>query len=1547
MVTAQIARAESQLADAGRLAAVEQAALIDSPPDEAFDRLLRAAQAVARVPVALISIFTERRQFVKSSLGLPEPWASQREIPLELSFCRHVIGLGRPIFLDDARQAAASYFTDVRPLNIGAFAAWPLAGEDGQVIGCLSLIDHNSRNWTDNDTGALQELAAAIETVIALQSANRRATAAARVSEERLRLVAHATRDVIYDKDVISGEIWWSRGLLSLVGYSADESARNAAWWRAHLHPDERNAVVDSQDAVLNNGGQFWSKEYRFRREDGTYVRLFDRGYIVADETGRASHFIGALADISGHRETEQAFQESEARFRQLAETATEGVWFLDASDRTTFVNQQLADMLGRDRRELIGASIFEFMDAGNRGWAEAELARLKQGAADRLEFHFRRATGDTLVTMVSAGPIRDSEGRVSGSFALVTDITDRRTAELERAQQVANLRTLYEASQAIAAELNPARVYELAHQAAGRLMPAQVFFIALLDEARSEVEEVYMFDGALGPCERYSLAQENLTTHVLKTGKVLRYDDDSDGASLALGAQKFGSGDDTCSVMLAPLRLGDKVIGVMSVQAYPPNAYTYTHEQLFLTLANQAAVSIANARLVQSLRDSEERFRQLAETVQQCFWIANADGSRLLYASPSFEIIWGRPASDLYGNFETWPASVHAADRQAFMAWRSSWAKQTGSLEYRIIRPDGSHRWIWSQAIPVKDGSGAVYRITGISEDVTERRTIEDELASERDLLQALLDGSPDTIYFKDRESRFTRINEAQRQVLAAESTGAVVGRSDADFFSQMLAEGFLAEEQEIIRTGQAMADRVHYIPTQDGQARWFSATKVPLRDRQGQVIGLVGVSRDITARKIAEVELQAQKDLFENLVAVARATMSLPTLEATLQNTLDVSVRLTAAMRGSLFLLDSHGAVTHSLLSGGTPLQAGSRPMIEEIMHSGLAGWVVRQRKPTLVGDTDSDPRWIRSPDRAYGTRSALAVPIEYRDTVLGVLTLQHTAVDHFRPDQLALMQAAADQMALALRNARMFDETEMLAYQMYMLNHITQAALEASNLEDLYQSMADRVGELFTAHTSHIIVWDEAQGRETGVASSDPAWRERIRTYQAQPEEPTLSQSALAEGRVLTASDVRNSPYVSARTADLFQACSSMALPLIARGRKLGAILLDFRNPREFSPEEISLAERTGRQVALALSNALLFREAAEERSRLQAIIDTSRDGIALISLDNHILICNPPVLEMLGLPNRIDTWLNRPLRTALMSLQHSAPNIAKAAVTEMRRMLRSGDQPGEGEFTISGRFVHWLSLPVVASGALVGRLLILRDVTGDRELQTLRNDLAHMMVHDLRSPLSAIVSAADVLAARMNDLTETDRELAGIIREAADRMSGLVGEILDVSQLESGELPLYCEAVNVDKVAAEALHLQSSLIQRKNLKVREQPLPDIPRVWVDPSLFGRVMQNLIGNAVKFTPPEGEIGVSAAVDGDWLQVNVWNSGAGIPAELKLRLFGKFARGNQMERGSGLGLAFCRLAVEAHKGRIWAESDPDRGATFRFTLPLYKPSN
>jgi GAF domain-containing protein len=162
------------LAEPGRLAALQDAALLDTPAEESFDRLARLAAKVVNAPVALVSAVDRDRQFFKSCLGLPEPWASRRETPLSHSFCQHVVTAREPVIVTDARKD--SRFIDnlaVRDLGVIAYLGAPLITTQGQAIGTLCVIDHEPRIWTKDEISLVTDIAAAIVTEITLRTAQR------------------------------------------------------------------------------------------------------------------------------------------------------------------------------------------------------------------------------------------------------------------------------------------------------------------------------------------------------------------------------------------------------------------------------------------------------------------------------------------------------------------------------------------------------------------------------------------------------------------------------------------------------------------------------------------------------------------------------------------------------------------------------------------------------------------------------------------------------------------------------------------------------------------------------------------------------------------------------------------------------------------------------------------------------------------------------------------------------------------------------------------------------------------------------------------------------------------------------------------------------------------------------------------------------------------------------------------------------------------------------------------------------------------------------
>lgn len=516
--------------------------------------------------------------------------------------------------------------------------------------------------------------------------------------------------------------------------------------------------------------------------------------------------------------------------------------------------------------------------------------------------------------------------------------------------------------------------------------------------------------------------------------------------------------------------------------------------------------------------------------------------------------------------------------------------------------------------------------------------------------------------------------------------------------------------------------------------------------------------------------------------------------------------------------------------------------------------------------------------------------------------------------------------------------------------LLNALTQATLNQHDFLAILQTTADQLRELFAADHCFITLWDETHQRVQPTVAAGP-FREMYPTYKPKPNELTLTAAVLRAGQALVFEDALNTTEnISRSILQRFDTRGLLALPLMAAHNKLGAIFVAFRHPRAFTAQEVEWGEQVAQQTALAIGQAQLWRAVLAEHNQMQTVIEASRDGIVLVGPDRRILTINTPALIALQLPGLPEDWQGRPVRALLSHLRPYAPEVVRTLVAEMRR-LRRGDEPAnDGEFQIPPRTLRWFNLPVQTESAHASRLLVLHDMTQERQLAALRDELTHMMVHDLRSPLGTISTALEFLRAEtLGRLSAEAEQTLEIVRESTTMTLDLVTAILDVSRLEGGQFTLDRAPTALAEVCAEILRLQSPALQASGLRVHNNLSNYLPHVWIDQALIGRVIQNLLNNAIKFTPPGGVIQLSAMVEGrqpPQLVVLVSDTGPGIEPNVRERLFQKFVTGRpppgQTRRGSGLGLAFCKLVIEAHGGDIWAESTPGHGATFLFTLPI-----
>jgi len=304
------------------------------------------------------------------------------------------------------------------------------------------------------------------------------------------------------------------------------------------------------------------------------------------------------------------------------------------------------------------------------------------------------------------------------------------------------------------------------------------------------------------------------------------------------------------------------------------------------------------------------------------------------------------------------------------------------------------------------------------LQRELTVRKLAESALAFERDLLQALMDNIPDTIYFKDTDSRFTRVNQAQAEVLGVDTPEAAIGQTDADFQAPDLVEGFFEEEKQLIRSGEPLIDRVEYNPTREGKPRWFSATKVPIRNERGEVTGLVGISRDITDDKLKDQAMERQNEMLSRLHQITLDLLKYMEIDQLLNALANMVSEFLDAPFTEIILIEGDELVVHTATENLSHL-IGEHVKRDEALLSWKA---FDTRQPVVLADYSN---WAhkRSVYDQTSLHASAELPILNAEQCLGVLSVGRNQLGYeFTTDQIRNGMLLANLTGLVLQNAKL---------------------------------------------------------------------------------------------------------------------------------------------------------------------------------------------------------------------------------------------------------------------------------------------------------------------------------------------------------------------------------------------------------------------------------------------------------------------------------------------------------------------------------------------
>jgi PAS domain S-box-containing protein len=681
----------------------------------------------------------------------------------------------------------------------------------------------------------------------------------------------------------------------------------------------------------------------------------------------------------------------------------------------------------------------------------------------------------------------------------------------------------------------------------------------------------------------------------------------------------------------------------------------------------------------------------------------------------------------------------------------------------------------------------------------------------------------------------------------------------------------------------------------------------------------------------------LPPQQRRLHLLYRVSREISGRLNLEELLPRLLKETVESTQAHTGSLIVFDEQGQVLHSALMNEGKFQPDPDKHLAGTLQGGLAGWALQNRQPVLVPNTAEDPRWGQRPDdRVVGPKSAICVPLLGRERVVGVMTMVKVPADSFDREDLSLLTAIAEQAAVGIENAQLYAGSERRSRAMGALVATAQAITATLQLDEVLRVIVRHAQDLLRVEAASIALVDSGQllFKESVGSVAD-----RVRGMKV-PLGQGLIGWVAQNNRATLVPDVHADPrfYPGVDEVTGFTTVAIACVPVQIQNRVIGVI--EVLNPLDgpFVPETLSLLSSLATVAGTAIFHAQWVSELQVAENRYSSLFEDNIDPILITNLDGIITDAN---------------------RTAVTFFGYERDELVSQRVIKVHRMGtaflgsdRFQNLRGGKELTYQTRITTKAGneIPVEVHAKLIQRRgqefiqWIQRDLSERLELEEMRNDLTSMIFHDLRSPLGNIMSALDVVQASLPPDSETEQSLLAIAVRSAERLSRLVDSLLDLRRLEEGQVQLNQEQVNLSTLVKDALEQIQASAEGKGIQLQSEVSSRMPYVYIDADMIRRVVINLVENSIKYTPGAGTVTLTAKAGPKEVTLAVRDTGPGIARNMHTRIFDKFARANReaAPKGMGLGLAFCKLAVEAHGGRIWVESQPGKGSTFSLTLPI-----
>ncbi|MFN2233362.1 MAG: GAF domain-containing protein [Anaerolineales bacterium] len=737
-----------------------------------------------------------------------------------------------------------------------------------------------------------------------------------------------------------------------------------------------------------------------------------------------------------------------------------------------------------------------------------------------------------------------------------------------------------------------------------------------------------------------------------------------------------------------------------------------------------------------------------------------------------------------------------------------------------------------------------------------------------------------------------------------------------------------------------QAFAD--FPLITPDGQVGFLSVFFSEKHDFPKEEIGLLQTFASQAALAVANARLHSQTD-----AALAQRVNQLTTLEAVSKELIAAShsnqlydlilryaLEMTNSCCGEVSIINPESHLLEVKASKGNRLENGNF-----IFHSGVATSVARNLE---VGNIDGAGPNQDLPGSMNGNiRSQLIVPIIHEERMLGEIAIASMDVSAYSESEQSFVSQLANHAAINIINAELYHELQNRFQEQSTLYQVSAQLVRDLSPEQVVEAVKQAIYSIIPPLEIGIYIWNQESGIYQligGESNHNPT------TIDTSPELIRLSLKEFHS----QANDLDN------HLKTIFSAgctnCQIYIFPFRNNQQRPGFLTLHLDKNFKVSENETELIKTIAAQGAISFLNARNFFEVKNVRDRLSAILNSIEEGILMIDTEGYVHIANEPISELTGFAT--EKFLRRKIYELPNHLLE-AIGFDQPEINVIFQNLNKNQIATSPKTIIEPKDIHRkhiverTMMPIWGQDSkIIGLIILIRDITEEREIKQTRDAITETIVHDVRSPMSAIVGALELLKDDLSNTGNSIAEQALLVAErSANRVISLTEELLDIARLQSGRMAIEMEDIDFHSLVEELMIDFTAIANENSVFIRNNVSMKTPLVRADSDKLIRILTNLVDNAINFSSHGGHVIISAEKEiNRFLTIRVTDYGTGIPSEYKEKIFERFVQvpGQYSRRGgTGLGLTFCRLAVEAHGGQIWVDQNPDGGSIFAFTIP------